>query len=377
MSKYSLRKAGFTLVELLVVIAVIVILIALLLPAVQAAREAARRLQCSNNLKQLGLAAQNYESATKKFPYMSGGTRFAPGNRGRRSGFVAILAFAEQQNLSSQIEAGDPSNGIPRGGPAGWARWDVWNQTSSMFLCPSDPLEGGSDSSSSYSMCMGGNGRAIGKGVSLGGDGLWSSSDTSGIFSHGYGWFPANDGHTSHAEIADGTSNTIMYSERVVASADYKSADGNAAVQPGEKVHFKSTLAMVPNVHLNPLLCRTISNGQYLVPGTRHQGCSGKVWHDGRNSYVGFNTILPPNSPSCTHTISWGDGEPLILPPTSQHAGGVNVTMADGSVRFISDNIDSGNLTVAAEDAWGGPSPYGVWGALGTRGGGEVIPVLE
>src|SRR5688572_20348975 len=99
------RSQGFTLVELLVVIAIIGILVGLLLPAVQAAREAARRMQCSNNLKQLGLASHNYESAYKKFHYRQGGTTAGTlNNQSRKSGFIALLPFIEGGNQFSRIE---------------------------------------------------------------------------------------------------------------------------------------------------------------------------------------------------------------------------------------------------------------------------------
>jgi len=353
-------KHGFTLVELLVVIAIIGILVGLLLPAVQAAREAARRMQCSNNLKQLGLASHNYESAFKKFHYRQGGTTTGPlNNQNRRSGWISLLPYIEGGNQFNNIQAGDAANGIPPGGPEGWSGWSAWNQSPPFMRCPSDPTGAQAGRLNSYSMCLGGNGSSIGR---------WqwdmnTSRNLSGMFSLA--------AHATHGSITDGTSNTIMYSERLICQTGYPSDSGNPAVGPNEKISHRVTIAMLPNVHENPLSCRTVSDGQYLVPGTRHQGNGGKFWHDGHPCYVAFNTILPPNAPSCIHTISWGDGDPAILPPTSQHTGGVNVAVADGSVRFISDNIDTGNLTVRAADAMSA-SPYGVWGALGTKSGNEV-----
>jgi prepilin-type processing-associated H-X9-DG protein len=167
-----------------------------------------------------------------------------------------------------------------------------------------------------------------------------------------------------------------MYSERLINATPYPSAAGNPAIGMGERVSFLTTIAMVPDVHESPLLCRNVRAGQFLAEGTRHQGNGGKFWHDGNPTYVAFNCILPPNSPSCIHNISWGDGQPAILPPTSNHTGGVNAAMADGSVQFISQNIDSGDLTVPARLAIGS-SPYGVWGALGTKAGGEVASLPQ
>lgn len=379
--RHSYRREGFTLVELLVVIAIIGILVGLLLPAVQAAREAARRMQCSNNLKQLGLAAHNYESAYKKFPYRMGGTGDNQGNswafnHGRKSGFITILPFIEGGNQFNTIEAGigswpyggtDPTTGWHEAAPGGrtaWGGWGPWNVSPSFMKCPSDPGVTNDQNGNTYSMCIGGNGKAIGWAL-WGNNSINQGGDLSGIFSYGHRQ------HASHGSISDGTSNTIMYSERLLQTAPYNNQGGNPGVGMNELVDFKTTTALVPGVENSPLSCRTVANGQYLKPGTAHQGNGGSFWVDGHPTYVAFNCILPPNSPACTSQITWGDGVPAILPPTSNHTGGVNVTMADGSVQFMTQNIDTGDLTVPAQLATGG-SPYGVWGALGTMNGGEV-----
>lgn len=365
-------RRGFTLVELLVVIAIIGILVGLLLPAVQAAREAARRMQCSNNLKQLGLAAHNYEGAFKKFPYRQGGTDWDgsvswSGNRSRKSGFISILPFIEGGSQFAIIEGGDPANGINPGGPEGWGTWPGgpkagWNTSPSFMKCPSDPGVEESVRSNSYSMCLGGDGTSVGW-TQWGNTSITQNGKLSGIFSYLT--------HASHGSITDGTSNTIMYSERLIARQPYPSGSGNPPTTSNTQVLHKETVALVPGIHNNPLLCKASMNGLFLGVGLAHQGNGGKFWHDGHPIYVAFNTILPPNSPSCSDAIAWGDGAPALLPPTSQHTGGVNATRADGSVTFYSDNIDSGNLTVAAQNAVG-RSPYGIWGALGTKAGGEV-----
>ncbi|GIW98514.1 MAG: prepilin-type N-terminal cleavage/methylation domain-containing protein [Pirellulaceae bacterium] len=387
MRNHGLRRA-FTLVELLVVIAIIGILVGLLLPAVQAAREAARRMQCQNNLKQLGLAAHNYESAHKKFPYRQGGTgrwNGGDGNADRLSGFVTILPYIEGSNQWNQIAAGDPNgqygNPAPPQGPEAWGGWQPWNTSPALMKCPSDPEAQNRAKANTYSMCIGGNGRAMGWAL-WGGDSINQTGDTSGIFAHGWareqGWRKGS-GHATFGTITDGTSNTLMYSERLVNTSNYNSQAGNT-LQAGERVPFKTTVALVQGIAGSPILCLNARDGQYLNPNvvSMHQGNSGKVWHDGHPTYVAFNTILAPNSPSCTETISWGDGVPALLPPTSNHTGGVNACKADGSVTFITENIDTGNLTAPATLAQNSPaSPYGVWGALGTMAGGEVVQAPE
>ena len=380
----SFRRSGFTLVELLVVIAIIGILVGLLLPAVQAAREAARRMQCSNNLKQLGLAAHNYESAYKKFPYRQGGTgnhgvSGRDGNADRRSGFLSLLPFIEGGNQFNAIQAGDANT--PPGGPRGWSGWEPWNTSPDFMKCPSDPEAQRGPKTNSYRMCLGGNGRAMGW-ANWGGDSINQSGDCSGMFAHGWAasqsWRKGT-GHRTHGSIIDGTSNTIMFSERLVSETNYQ--ENGMAIGPGDEIPFISTQAVLAGIETSPILCLSVRNGVYLDTSvvTVTQGNSGKFWHDGHPNYVAFNCILAPNSPSCiTGNTQWGDGAPAIIPPTSQHTGGVNAALADGSVQFISQNIDTGDLTIPAQDATRevfGSNPYGVWGALGTVAGQETVQI--
>jgi prepilin-type N-terminal cleavage/methylation domain-containing protein len=133
-----MRRRAFTLVELLAVIAIIGIRVALLLPAVQAAREASRRMSCTNNLKQLGVALHNYHDTFKSFVPRKQGTTGTISNQGRLSGLVGLLPFIEQQPLYDAIKAGDPANGIPPGGPSAWSGWAVWDLAPTTLHCPSD-----------------------------------------------------------------------------------------------------------------------------------------------------------------------------------------------------------------------------------------------
>lgn len=120
-----------------------------------------------------------------------------------------------------------------------------------------------------------------------------------------------------------------------------------------------------------PAICKTTATGQYYTAGQIVKGRFGSWWTDGQAERVAFNTILPPNSPGCTDdTDGNADSVNVVLPPTSRHAGGVNAGLADGSVRFVSNNIDTGNTNVGQPDS--GASNYGSWGALGSKSGGDL-----
>ncbi len=214
MGKVLNVRAAFTLVELLVVIAIIGILVGLLLPAVQAAREAARRMQCSNNAKQMALALHNYADVYKSFParkYGSTGTTGTAngptnGNRshnaGRISGYIALLPYIEQSAMFNVIQAGDATltPAIAPGGPRGDHNWvNGWNTVPSAYKCPSDPgvtlgTPGQSSGKNiSYAMCVGDQVANINNGA------------VRGLFGR-FKW-------RKFGELTDGTSNTVGMSE--------------------------------------------------------------------------------------------------------------------------------------------------------------------
>ncbi|GAB6167275.1 DUF1559 domain-containing protein [Thermostilla marina] len=358
-------RRGFTLVELLVVIAIIGILIALLLPAVQAAREAARRSQCTNNLKQLGLALHNYHDSNKVFPYRKGGTNGCSSNswcsnRGRRSGFVSLLPYFEQRAMYDRIQAGDPDGSVtghvvPPGGPAGWQGWSVWNDSPDTLLCPSDngyPDRSGPNNSYAFSV----------------GDDMDSIRDGKNV----RGLFP-NKNHYGMADITDGSSNTIAMSERLCQENGPR-GQSPTTVSAGQIEHVQGVAIGIGGLRSSPNVCLTVTDGKYFTAGVGVQSHFGTRWTDGQPSKIAFNTVLPPNAPACSEDASnHGDQNHLVIPPASRHPGGVNALMADGSVHFIRETIDTGNL--AAPQPSYGQSPYGVWGALGSKDGGEVVQI--
>lgn len=359
LSRRTPQRSGFTLVELLVVIAIIGILVSLLLPAVQAAREAARRMQCSNNLKQFGLALHNYHDTYQAFPARRGGTnppldpaRIA-GNFNRLSAFIPLLPFMEQQPLADQIKAGGTYNGIdfPPGGPAAWygsgAGYPPWKTQLQMVLCPSDsPTLGGNNAKNSYAFSIG--------------DTITNHNSNN---RHVRGVF-GSQLTKSFSSLPDGTSNTIAMSERVWS--------GNFGIRAatGEDVRT-ATAVSVSSVNTNPGSCLARAVGGKFV-GVQIKGRFGALWTDGQAERVAFTTVLGPNQPSCVNDANVNaDSNGGVLSASSRHPGGVNGVLMDGSVRFFSDAIDTGNITAPPVTA--GQSPYGVWGALGSTDGGESV----
>jgi prepilin-type N-terminal cleavage/methylation domain-containing protein/prepilin-type processing-associated H-X9-DG protein len=370
------KHAGraFTLVELLVVIAIIGVLVALLLPAVQAAREAARRTQCGNNLKQLGLALHNYHDTYGTFPPMAGGTGPPQAwgshwinNGERHSTFFYLLPFMEQKPLHDRITAGAPEGSMPgvvHQGPHSLEGYSAYRTKVSAYLCPSD----GQADRGGWSDLTAAVNYAVNIGDSTVGSNQWN--DPNGLrhvgsddFRRGRGVFQKDFG-TKIADIIDGTTQTIAFSENTAYSP---SAHG--------MIHGFYVILSSGTLRATPVTCMQAkgTNGKLVgtLPTTHYR--DGEAWMSGFPMIMGFTTILPPNAPSCaTAAGEWNEG---IYSADSYHPGGVNATMSDGSVRFVTETINTGNLgaPVPRSPLFGDPSPYGVWGAMGTKAAREAF----
>lgn len=351
--KRAQMKKGFTLIELLVVIAIIAILIALLLPAVQQAREAARRTQCKNNLKQLGLAHHNYHDVYNTFIYRKGGTDASGvtprGNCNRLSGFMGLMPYIEQSALYNLVQGGGGSGAKPPGGPEGWAGWTEWDVSLSALQCPSDGFQSNKVRVTNYVFNIGDTNR-----------GSRDSRTVRGVFGH--------QTRFGMRDITDGTSNTILMGEHVAANFGQFTVGANDS----PLIITSTSQNWTGNI---PSDCKAMANGTRWATGTLVKGRSGTALWDGQAERCGMTTIIAPNGPSCGDNADVNADMPNpIVTPSSYHTGGVQVVLCDGSVRFISENIDTGNLTIATPaNNSNAASPYGVWGALGTRGSGETI----
>lgn len=341
-------RRGFTLVELLVVIAIIGILIGLLLPAVQAAREAARRTQCVNNLKQVSLGMHSYHDTYNLFPAL--GVRMI-NIAGREWHFYSwalmILPYVEQRSLYDEVMSAARNNALP----SPWSNWATWNRDLAPFMCPSDippPVRTKSPALLNYKGCVGDD---YLQNHLTPNDPTRPGIQNRGIFQP--------ERWISMAFVTDGTSNTLMLGEMVVGGREGELPGGVA-------LNMQTASPAGCLARIDP------TNPKRLTPPvqTADRPVGGRAWY-GLPNFTGFCTMVAPNGPSCLYTL---DGAEFMGTASSRHPGGVNVAMADGSVRFISQTIDTGNQAAADIQSPGSrPSPWGVWGALGSCSGGEAV----
>ena len=374
--KKDTGKRAFTLVELLVVIAIIGMLVALLLPAVQAAREAARRMQCSNHFKQLGLALHNHHDTHQSFPagmshyhnfnQTGGGGATGDNNCPVNGPMVFLLPFIEQGQMFdayTQLAKTAAQNVL----------WDVppaerpWSaERISFLLCPSDGNNREVTTLSNINITC--------TNIYLSaGDGMWTfarrSNQEGNPNAHvGVRGFFQREVNKTFGNVSDGTSNTIALSEGKVPIT----RDTNVIAQ-GAVAHYQPHNLAGGTAH-NAVAGLCVANGYHATDRTRVATPAtglwrGRMWMNGRAADAWFTTTIGPNSISCVANNSsheWG-----TFSPSSYHTGGVQVLFVDGSVSFITNSIDTGNLN--DPQVTSGRSPYGVWGAIGSINGGESL----
>jgi len=397
-------RAAFTLVELLVVIAIIGMLIALLLPAVQAAREAARRMQCSNNIRQLAIAAHNFHDTHNELPSAGFQNKLTRGDQhsiNRTSVLVMLNPFIEQtavwNNLMSLIawsaEGGRNSDWVnpwdertsttDRRGPNG--DLNAFFHHISAFRCPSDGFSERDRYVTNYRANRGD--MVINQFENTdGGSRVCSRRGEQGRH-HNVRRGVFNATVAGLSGIMDGTSNTMMFAEGVVAERQSMRIATGIVDFGGSVDQFATPSAWLAVRGPGNTLTGTVVQGTD-IPGWR--------WGDAVNVFTGVFTILPPNSPNVWRNSNAMDGGWTYVGASSRHPGGVGTAAADASYRFVTDSVSTTNQSVQRKTGvtgWGldlrfqdlqgtaddnpqnysGQSPYGVWGAYGTRDGGESV----
>ncbi|MFO0959250.1 MAG: DUF1559 domain-containing protein [Isosphaeraceae bacterium] len=339
-------RRGFTLIELLVVIAIIGVLIALLLPAVQQAREAARRIQCVNNLKQVGIALHNYHETLGGLPWGDG-----PDEWNQWSSLALMLPYMEQGSLYNAVNF-----------MYGMQDWNLPFNTTihrtrvAAYSCPSDTDRlTSANASSNYAGNAGSN------------PATFYDWDNTGAFNGLFGWsgnsrktgnYLKMTPGTGFRDILDGLSNTVAFSEKVkgigwftntrVQDSTIPPSTYALLSKPAAADLLNPTLVYNQCKGLNPSAAATPQNQNNIYP-------NGSLWYNGCPSNSRYNHVMPPNTWSCTYGGRWGDMGGAVT-ASSRHPGVVNALMADGSVKGIKNSISNT-----------------VWWALGSRAGSEVI----
>ncbi len=345
-------------------------------------------MQCTNNLKQLGLALQNFHDTNNRFPNQGTDAYWVKGFRDFSnpnthvggidiySVFSLTLPFIEQQPLMTRLTGlcQDASSGKYKKAPLAWRNDKAEDGSEnpfctvvSAFLCPSDGNTSGTSGSGELAPC---NYAASRGDWVVGFNWAHNAQKKRGVFYD----VARGGGNTTLAAITDGTSNTMLFSELTASSRGgdkrYLTALADAKIQSANGAAICAATRGTDGM--------TNSSFQFTEKGRR--------WGDARGPFHNFHAALPPNSPSCYQSTD-GAGSMneysscMCVSASSYHSGGVNVVMCDGSVRFVSETVDCGDIQHAlgypqnndGDWAWSGKSTRGVWGAMATPQSGETV----
>lgn len=317
---------GFTVIELLLVMGVIGVLVSLLGPSVLRARESARRLQCSARLRELSLASHNFHEVHLTLPPQGRNVRGEPDFPRNLSAWARLLPFLGHDSIHGQIDDGET-------GPAGYVQPPVSTHNNHLlkltvaeFVCPSERLRIGM---CNYRVCEG------------------SHPDLAPPSQRGAYWGRGRSGRNCPlSAISDGLSQTVLCSEKII--GDYDPEQFNAV---GDTWWHMTRGWTLTDAEAWAALC---ANPPSLL--TPHSSFGGATWLFEGKVYTVYNHVLPPNSPILDCTQQFTDLDQSATTARSWHTGGVNVAMADGAARFVSENVD-----------------LKVWRAVGTRAGSETV----
>jgi prepilin-type N-terminal cleavage/methylation domain-containing protein len=319
--EYHCRRRAFTLIELLVVISIIGVLTALLLVGVQAAREAGRRMKCSNNLKQFGIGLHGYLATYGVFPGASNGNGY--------SIHVQILPYIEQQPLYNSINVNLTISQMYMVGQSA-PLTEV-----PTFLCPSDPLAKNQSLLTSYAGCTG--------------DGSFQKGRTTGLFTPGIASSPSIP--RSPADVSDGPSQTVAMSEWLV-GGNWQTIDEAARLGSKLRTVFTPAEGLFGPPVSDELFVQRCRSLDRMVPDSTNKGCR---FLEGLESFTLYNHGMNVGDPSCRNSFNstspiWG------MSAVSMHSSGVNVLKADGSSSYEKDSVS-----------------LSVWRSLATRSGNEIL----
>jgi len=337
-----MRRRGFTLIELLVVIAIIAVLIALLLPAVQAAREAARRSQCVNNLKQIGIAVHNYHDVVGSLPIGHGGTGWNDWGAN-----VFLLPYLEQTPLYNAINFANTGNAA---NPSNVMNFTIFRATVNVLNCPSDTdrltnVEGHHN--------YGGNA----------GNAPEAFFDNNKHGACNGCFFSVNNCRTvGFRDITDGLSQTACYSEKVKGIGSYsdtldvlKPTSAIVGIPVNTSQQNGSYLDVIPNDYYTRCFAAAPGSAGATL-ATNGAISQGQLWFDGHPETGLYNHVMPPNTWSCDDSNNSWVNDAAAATASSRHPGIVNVLFADGSTHAIKSSI-----------------AVNTWWALGSRAGNEVL----
>ena len=405
-SRSRASRSGLTLLGVIVVLIVAGIGVALAVPAINSAREAARRSTCKRHLEQIGLGINNYHNAFDMLPMHGTGPTnefnddccskaMQPGkyphapsfSRHQLSYLVGLLPFCEQQELWETISnphVDDRGNYWPAFGPAPYtAEYQPWNTDVSLYRCPSDPNRGAPTlGRTNYACCVG--------------DSMWRTDNAGWSYFKGSKWryggsnqFRRGQVEASvrgvfvprrvmrYRDVLDGLSNTIVAAEIATYAGDDDFRTTGSRYNGRDNV-LKNPKYCADAGQIDPERPKFWRAGDSRPDLTSDITTRGSRWADFRPIFTQFNTILPPNSEICLRGSHAQDG---VMSSSSRHPGGTHVLMGDGAVIFITDSIESGDDRAPVvyrrdnthQHGVGDRSPYGLWGALGTRSSKEIV----